>query len=157
MARPSKYEDRFCEELIIYFDRKPYEREKLLITKKNGDTEEKYVETPCDFPLIAGFANKIGVSRDTLHEWANAVDKDGKLKHPEFSDSYKKAKQYQEEILVTNGLRGNYQTAFACFTAKNVIGYRDSQELTGKDGSPLIPPVINLVVKGSKSKLLDTP
>jgi hypothetical protein len=45
----------------------------------------------------------------------------------------------QEQNLVKGALTGVYNSTFAIFTAKNVLGWRDKveQEITGKDGSPL--------------------
>lgn len=115
-GRPSKYEDWVTDALLDYF------------SKGVGD-----------FPTLAGFAGKLGVSRDTLHEWANGKNADGTLKHSEFSDAYKRAKELQEQNLVTGALSGVYNATFAIFTAKNILGWRDKieQEVTGKDGSPL--------------------
>jgi hypothetical protein len=129
MGRPTKYKDEYCEKLIEYFDIEPYVKEKVLYYYKNGDSKEQIQEVPNDLPLLSKFAASINVSRDTLHEWAHGIDRDGNLKHPEFSDAYKKAKELQRAVLITNGLRGNYQTAFAIFTAKNLTDMRDKQEI----------------------------
>jgi len=45
----------------------------------------------------------------------------------------------QEQNLVKGALTGVYNSTYANFTAKNVLGWRDKveQEITGKDGSPL--------------------
>tara|TARA_B100000315_G_scaffold260662_1_gene323805 strand:- start:2297 stop:2674 length:378 start_codon:yes stop_codon:yes gene_type:complete len=101
------------------------------------------------FPIGAGispvawyapeFAWLIGVDRDTLKEWANKRDEDGDLVYPEFSAAYKRVTDAQERILITNGLKGGYQANFAIFTAKNVLGWRDRQDLgiSGSDGGPI--------------------
>ena len=88
---------------------------------------------------MARFACNIGVTRDTLYEWSTAKNDDESLKYPEFSYAYKKAKEYQEANLVEGTLSGAYQQAFAIFTAKNVLGWRDKteQELTGTNGGPV--------------------
>lgn len=106
-GRPSEYDSKYCQEILKYFGVKPYE------------TNERGREVAADLPTLAGFASKIGVHRDTLHQWT----KD----HPEFSDAYKKAKDLQENFIVVNGNRGLINTAFAIFTAKNVLGWRDKQ------------------------------
>ncbi|MCK5616611.1 hypothetical protein KAR91_82890 [Candidatus Pacearchaeota archaeon] len=111
---PTKYREKYCEEIIEYFSGKPYRTVKG-IDKAN------------DFPSYAGFSGKIGVSRETLHEW--------KRTHPKFSDAYRKCKQLQEHFLMTNGLKGLYNGPFAIFTAKNVIGWTDKQDLTNSDQS----------------------
>lgn len=90
-------------------------------------------------PLLSGFAWKLGVTRDTLHTWANAKHSDGTLKHAEFSDAYARAKEAQEVILATGGLRGAYNPTFAGLTAKNILGWRDKHDLehAGPNGGPM--------------------
>ena len=48
---------------------------------------------------------------------------------PEFSEAYKTSKLLQERFLVTNSLHGRYEKAFAIFTAKNILGWRDKKEI----------------------------
>lgn len=104
MARPTVYDPKFCEMLLKHFSVKPYRKLKRKLEAN-------------DFPTLAGFAIKIGVHRETLLEWAKA--------HEEFSDAYKMAKEYQENFLVINGLKGLINTNFGIFTAVNVLGFRN--------------------------------
>lgn len=115
-GRPTKYEDWMADAILKYF-----------------------AAAVGNFPTLAGFAASIGVSRETLHDWATAKDVSGDLRNPTFSDAYKRAKELQEENLVRGALTGAYNATFAIFTAKNVLGWRDKveQEITGKDGGPL--------------------
>jgi hypothetical protein len=110
VGRPSKYDPSVVDKFIQYFSKKPYE--------KNDITGR---EVPADFPTLAGFAISIGISRDTLHEWAQ--------QYPEFSDAYKRAKEFQENYLVVNGLKGLIQQPMAIFTSKNLINWTDKQEI----------------------------
>lgn len=119
-GRPSKYDPKYCQELLEYFDIEPSYESEVTIRYKNGDEKTEYKQVANNLPTLAGFARKIGVHRDTLNQWSH--------EYPEFSDSLKKAKEYQEDILVTNGLQGLYQGPFAIFTAKNVLNWRDKQE-----------------------------
>lgn len=108
-GRPAEYDPKFCQMLIDYFNLKPY-------TKNNfGKLEAQ------DFPSLAGFAVKIGVHRETLLNWSNL--------YPDFFDAYKRAKDYQENFLVVNGMRGLINPSFAIFTAKNVLNWRDKKEI----------------------------
>lgn len=119
VGRPSGYDPKYCQDILDYFGVDPY---KTKTTIKNHKGDEQEIEVPpyaTDFPTLAGFAISIGVHRDTLHEWAKT--------HVEFSDAYKKAKDFQERFLVINGLKGLINTPFAIFTAKNVLGWRDKQ------------------------------
>ena len=88
----------------------------------------------------------IGVHRDTLHSWATEKNPDQTHKNPRFSDAYKKAKDLQEANLVEGTISGAYNSTFAIFTAKNVLGWRDKteHEMTGKDGAPLAMPAVQI-------------
>jgi hypothetical protein len=126
-GQPTKYDDQFIDDLIEYFSKPPYKTEKKQIVTKKGDVVDITVDVPSDMPTLAGFAIKIGVSRDTLLEWATAKNEDGSLKHPEFSGAYNRAKDYQENYLAVNGNKGLINAAFGIFTAKNIIKWRDKQ------------------------------
>lgn len=137
-GRPSKFEPKYAEMLREHFDIESGQD----VAAENSKGQMQSVRHAADFPTLAGFACKIGVHRETLLNWAGKGE-DGKPLHPEFFDAYKQAVDHQERILVQNGLKGGYHPAFAIFTAKNVIGWRDQQDhnvnatlnvnLTGKD------------------------
>ena len=121
MGRPTKYKEEYCEGIIKYFD------VPTSVEKKNKDGSIKII--PSDLPLLSGFAGSIGVCRDTVYEWANGKNEDESLKHPDFSYALKRAKDLQEKLLVTNAMKGLYNSTFAIFTAKNILGWRDKQEV----------------------------
>ena len=131
------YKKEYVEELIKFFDVPAYTERPLF--DKNGD-EKGTEKVPSRFPTLARFAANIGVTRETLHDWATAKKEDGELRYPDFSYSYKRAKEYQEAILVEGAMAGAFQANFSIFTAKNVLGWRDKteQEITGADGAPLL-------------------
>lgn len=112
---PTKFRPEFADQLIEYFSVKPYKK----LKKKPAESN--------DFPTLAGFAIKLGVHRTTLKEWADETNEDGSLKHPEFSFAYSRAKDFQENWLIINGLKGLVNANFGIFTAKNVLGWRDRQ------------------------------
>lgn len=130
-GRPSGYKPEYVKELIEYFSISPYRQVNKKITEKLESGDSKVLEIAqfdesgrainetSDFPTFAGFAISIGVHRDTLVEWSK--------NYAEFSDAYKKAKDYQENWLAVNGNRGLLPPAFAIFTAKNILGWRDKQ------------------------------
>jgi hypothetical protein len=131
VGRPTKYDKKYCEDVMKFFNIEPHFETPVTITYKDGTTKEEIKLIPSDLPTLASFASNIGIHRDTLNQWT----KD----HKEFSDAIKRAKEHQERILVTNGLLGLYQGAFAIFTAKNVIGWRDKTETDiTSGGKPLI-------------------
>lgn len=115
-GRPTKYKPEYIDQLIEYFDiESGYEKE---VENSKGQMQSLWI--PNNFPTFAGFACQIGVHRETLRNWCE--------EHQEFFAAYKKAEEHQERLLVENGLRGSYNPAFAIFTAKNVIGWRDKRE-----------------------------
>lgn len=124
-GRPSKYDEKYCAEIVEFFDRPLFEYESQMILKKGVPTEIK-VRVPCRFPTFERFAFEIGVHRETLLNWCD--------KHPSFFDAYKKAKDLQKEILIQNTLSGLYEKTFAIFTAKNVTDMHDTykQEYSGE-------------------------
>lgn len=118
-GRPTAYKPEYAEMLKAYFD--------VPAQVVEGEGDDKKVK-PSSLPTLAGFACKIGVHRETLLNWAEV--------HQEFFDAFKMAKEHQERILVENGLMGYYDKTFAIFTAKNLINWRDKQEVehSGKIG-----------------------
>lgn len=136
VGRPSLYKSEFADDLVKFFDVEAY-REMPIYDKEGEVIGMKPI--PNKFPTLARFACKCGVTRDTLYEWSTATNEDGSLKHPEFSYAYKKAKEFQESILVEGAMAGAFQANFSIFTAKNVLGWRDKveQELSGPGGVEL--------------------
>ena len=147
-GQPTKYDPKYCDELIEFFSEVRYTKEikKERITEhKNGTMtrEVEYILVPSGLPFLSAFARKIGVCVDTLHEWANGrtgKDDDAPLKHPEFSDAYKKAKELQKEFLINNGLQGLYPPASFIFTAKNITDMRDKVETDITSGGEKLTP-----------------
>lgn len=71
-------------------------------------------------PTKGGMAVYLGVSRDTLYDWAS--------KYPEFSDIMEELSAEQEEKLINNGLSGDYNPTIAkVLLTKH--GYSDKQEV----------------------------
>lgn len=127
-GRPTEYKDEFAEMMIDYFN---IEVENIIDVPgidKNGHaiTEQKVVVNK--FPTLVRFASNIGVTRDTLYDWATAKNKDGSLRRPDFSYAYARARDLQEALLTEGGLAGMYEGRFTVFAAKNVIGWKDQIE-----------------------------
>ena len=105
---PTKYDPKYCQEMIDFFDRD--------YTEKIHNKIEA-----CNFPSIAGFARKIGVAKKTLYNWAE--------QHPDFLHVLERCKDVQEDILINNSLKGSYNAAFSQFLLKNTHGFKDKQEV----------------------------
>jgi hypothetical protein len=143
VGRPSKYEPRFAEMLIKFFD-KPVTKTVKKTIVHYGQQIEIPVEVPETFPSLAAFAISIGVNKDTVLEWATASNDDGSLKHPEFSGAYKRAKDFQERYLVENGLKGIIQPLFTKFVCINVLNWKEKTEVTNPDGS--LAPQVHIIL-----------
>ena len=113
-GRPSKYDPKYCEGIVSFFSKNPYEE------------HSDHKRFPNPLPTIEMFAHKIGVSRSTVALWTE--------KHEEFSDAFKKARELQFNFWLTNSLLGLYPPGFACFTGKNMFGWRDKQEVEHTGG-----------------------
>lgn len=117
IGRPTAYRPECCQQLIDYFSVDPMD----IIKDAEVDGKVKLERLPAKMPWFAGFARKIGVSVETLHEWRRV--------HVEFSEAYKIAKELQREFLVEIGLSGKTSASFVIFTMKNVCGWRDERDL----------------------------
>lgn len=157
-GRPTKYKEEYVDALIEYFEtfaREPYIKEVIersTITKKNGDVivTEKFKLVSKTLPTLFDFGRQIGVSYSTVNRWANGrvgeapqdLDQDKRpYLYPEFREAYNTRVGYQTQFLASVGLSGAAPSIFAIFTAKNVIGWRDKNELgltdaNGKDVKP---------------------
>ena len=128
-GRPTKYNKKYDEEIIEFFDKEPFE----VLRDNEGDVildnRQRPVIIPVKLPTFEAFAHSIKIHKDTLYEWAKV--------HPTFSDSKKRAQQLQHEILVQNGLVGAYNSTFAIFTGKACLGMRDGNEVDQEAPKPL--------------------
>lgn len=132
-GRPTKYHKKYCKDIIKWFD-VPYTKTLTqTYTYKDGSVSEKEIEVGNDLPTIEGFCSKkLDISKTTLHEWVKKYD--------DFANAYKKARQMQEAMWVSNSMKGLYPGAFTIFAGKNMFGWRDKRELdhTSK-GESIVP------------------
>lgn len=78
-------------------------------------------------PFLSDFAPKQGYHAQRLSEWARDDEK-----NPELSDALKRFKDIQKYKLMIGGLAGKLNPSMCIFTLKNVAGFRDQVEHTGK-------------------------
>jgi len=120
-GRPSDYNAKYCELIINYFTKEPYET--LPVLDKQGNVCD-YKLIPNPPPNLYGFAALVGVCRDTVNEWTHS--------YPKFSDAVKKAKAIQANIVLVGAACGAYQQTWSIFMAKNVMGWTDKPDLDKK-------------------------
>lgn len=133
-GRPTKYEEKYAQELLDYFSEEVVKEIKTITSGSNGKggewSKEEVRYEALFFPTLELFAHKIGVDDDTLVEWAGVKYADdyvdetlrGQLKHPEFSAAYKRAKKIQKGLLLQYALIGKLNPGFAQFFAVNNLG-----------------------------------
>lgn len=161
-GRPTSYKPEFDDKLIEYFKSftdEPYTKEVISKTTKYYDEEhgsgvkesnEDYKIICKKLPTLFGFSQKIGVEYQTILRWSKArigvapADKTNDTrpyKYPGFCSAYKKAMHFQKEFITGAGMGGVAPSSFVIFTAKNVIGWRDKNEIgftdpNGKEAKP---------------------
>lgn len=122
---PSKYKEEYCQQIVEFFDKEPYEPVQIKVENLDGEMVDSVavnkaglpILKPCQLPTLEGFAKSIGVHRETLLNWGKEFT--------EFFDAIKKAKEIQREILVQNALVGAYDKTFSIFFAKNNTDMND--------------------------------
>ena len=119
VGRPSKYDDKYCKDIIEFFSI-PTTYEQEVTTIKAGEEFTTYVQKPNNLPTFEGYSKKISVDVDTLKNWTR--------EHEEFNKAYERCKQLQKDFLVQNALLGYYNTTFSIFLAKNITDLRDKIE-----------------------------
>lgn len=128
VGRPTEYRDEFCTEILQFFDITVESVVDVEESDGNGGirTVKRVVQNT--FPTLARFASKIGVTYETLHDWATATHPDGTLRRPEFSYAYARARDLQQALLIEGGMSGRYEPRFATLASKNLIGWKDQVE-----------------------------
>jgi hypothetical protein len=89
-------------------------------------------------PSIAGLALYLGIRRETCHVWAK---EDGK---EEFSNILEELLAKQENKLVSNGLKGSYNSTITKLILTK-HGYTDKQDVTS-GGKQLPAPILGNVL-----------
>lgn len=133
-GRPSKYEEKYAQELLDYFSQDVVKEIKNITSGSNGKggewSKEEIRYEALFFPTLELFAHKIGVDDDTLQNWAEAKypsdhpDESlrGQHKYPEFVGAYTRAKKIQKGLVLQYALIGKLNPGFAQFFAINMYG-----------------------------------
>ena len=96
MGAPTKYRPEYCQKILEYFDVQPYE---MLKDRNGNDTK-----LPPDPPSIEGFANILGVKKQTIYNWAK--------KHKDFLDCLTLVRQKERSFIRYAGLASIYDSRF---------------------------------------------
>lgn len=134
-GQPTKFKPEYVQALRDFFSVDAGSLEE--VESSRGDVQ--FIQKPTPLPMFEDFARSLDVTYETVYNWAHRTDDEGELVHPEFAEAYRDAKAHQKRILVHNGLLGGYQQAFSIFTAKNILGWRDKQDIahSGPGGGPI--------------------
>lgn len=130
MARPTKYKKEYCKKMFDFFNISHTFMDEITKFDKNGETQIVRVEKPNVLPTFEKFAVSIGVCRDTLDEWTKVYE--------EFSDTYKKCKNLQKDMLNDLAMRGFYNPTYTIFVAKNITDMKDKVEQEVTTNQPAI-------------------
>lgn len=139
-GRPTKYKREYAQQLIEYFTKEVVEK---IENKTRGMGKNAWEKTEVRyeavfFPTIELFAAKeIGVNDDTIVEWATTKYPEdysvkalrGKLRHPEFSAAYMRAKGLQKGLVIQYGMIGKLDSRFATFFANVNLGMTPNSEV----------------------------
>ena len=122
MGRPTKYDPLFINEVDKYLD-------------ECGKNQMKV-------PTKQEFAMRIGVDDDTLDNWANAKDENGKLINPDFFGALKKLMQSQAVQLINDGIYGGKEvnSTIIKLLLQNNHGMKERVDNTTNDKD--VPPVL---------------
>lgn len=137
MGAPTLYQPTYPELLIAHFKVNAYE---MVVVETHEEwypdgtpklKKEKKEPMANKLPTLFNFSQIIGVNYTTVWRWAHQKDDvTGEMKHPDFCNAYKSAKEIQKEFLIALGLSGSAPPSSYIFTAKNITDMRDNVEVT---------------------------
>lgn len=120
-GRRVMYRPEFAQQIVAHFRFAPVTYAE--VAAGGGATRiELRPNTP---PMLVTFAEAIGTTIETLGRWATDTDDHGALRHPEFAEAYKTARDLLEDGLLRGGLMGVYDASTTILTLKNWYGWRD--------------------------------
>jgi DNA-packaging protein gp3 len=116
MGRPTKYDAKYCGELLRFFNKRVVRERTETVEGKNW-SKDTLVREAIFFPSFEGFAAKIGVATDTLYEWAK--------KHKDFSDAMLRARAKQHSLIYEHGMTGYLNPRLAGLFAQSNMGMHE--------------------------------
>lgn len=136
-GRPPSYDESFVQKAEEY----------LLTYKEFGDV----------VPTIEGFADFIGTSKKTIHNWME--ERDGKrIASPDFLHAYNKIKNRQGRELQNGGLSKKFGERITALMLQANHGMKERSEISGDQENPInlnigFERVINKVYGGSTDEV----
>lgn len=127
-GRPTAYKPEYVEKMLEFFDREPSIDKKIPHYDKDGNIKWEDIKRMANkLPTLIDFAKSINFHPMVVYRWLE--------KHPEFSEAYNMAKEYQKWFLIQNGLDGGYNSLFAKFVLINISDMKDTSKEEKKDGA----------------------
>ncbi len=119
-GRPTKYNKEMFEKAEEYIKECVDKLERVVESNNELTGRTRFIQKfKVKLPKAEGLALYLGVSRDTLYEWAK--------QYPDFSDILEKVNQIQADRVINEALAGNYNATIAkLLLGKH--GYKESSE-----------------------------
>lgn len=133
---PTKYKPEYCDRLIEFFDREPWEDVEMPHYDEKGNVKwVDFKRMAVKLPTLRDFAKSIEVGVRTVYDW---IDEKHASYQREFSQAFSQAQEIRKDFLIQNGLQGLYPPASFKFVAVNVTDMTDKQEVEHKEPFRLI-------------------
>ncbi len=128
-TKKAVYKRAYCQKMLDYFSAPPQRMEKKMTYYPDGSVKsEEPVLLPAPLPTFQAFAQSVGASVAELNAWRS--------EHPEFDAACQRAQQMQENAWIVGSLAGHYNSSFAQFFGKTVLGYGERGD--GEKEPPVI-------------------
>lgn len=143
LGRPPKYRPEYAQQLIDFFE--TYGEDQVL---------EDGTVVPGRMPTLARFATMVGVTQNTLRNWADAQDEfAGGHLYPEFFVAYYQAAEYQAAAMTEGYTSGRFANpGFGVLIAKNLLAWRDKMDVE-QTVEARVEQNTNVTVSGLSEKL----
>lgn len=135
-GRPTSYTEDITTRAQEYLD-SCIDEIKQVVTGESEKFTTYKEKVVVKIPSIEGLARFLNISKDTIYQWEQI--------HPTFSDVLNALRSEQADRLINMGLSGDYNPVISRMLLSK-HGYAERTELTGADGSDLVPPAISITV-----------
>lgn len=119
LRRTCKYEPRFAQMLIDYYNEPLYDEYR--------DSFGKIYRMARPVPSKIGFARRIGVWFDTVQNWAEMKNEDGTPRFPEFTAAWNLVEQYDKQNIADASLSGTHNGNFGKFLLSAKYGMKEQK------------------------------